>query len=901
MENEIKERLIDLFGDRVAFHRTERLLYSSDLASLPKMVTGLIQNMPDAVVLVRTRDELSALVGLAAGRGIPLVPRGAGTAGYGGAVPAKGGIVVDFSMMNGILEVDVKGNKAVVEPGVIWNDLEWHLRQRGLALRVYPGSALSATVGGWLANGGGVGIGGFEYGYLRDNIIEVETVTVGGISVIKGSDLDLVEGMAGTTGFVTRVVLCVREGAPDIPVVAAFPTLKGLADSFRMIREERLPLWEVGYKDGLNVRMTHEAMEKQAKKGPVCHEVHAPALPADRYLATYVYPQGRESKVKAQLERIITAAGGEALGREETEYEWSERFYGMRLKALGPSIIPSEVIIPTDSLLEFAEKAGKKIEGLSFNGTLVKGGVESAFLGYRLDDERRPGYALAFVNSLIPMKIAKKLGGRPYTTGMMLSGFAGDILGKDRLERAYNFKKKVDPEGILNPGKVFPPSLDSKSPVKMVKLMTSLATKQIGAIRMIDALVGGKAKGMTTEGDTALEKMPYGKEAVWDALACANCGYCRGNCTEFKSIGWESSSPRGKFHFLREYIKNNASFDQRMAEMFFVCSTCRRCNDTCQVMSSIDEHWSLTLRPLLWQQGFNPPRVHQGNAHNIMVSHNPGALSQDERTAWMTPDLKRSEEGEIGYFAGCSASYSGSTRNLAVNAVRLLNKGGIEPVYMGTDEWCCGGSMFIAGCLDDVLETVGHNIDQMNKRGVKTLVTSCSGCWLHLAHFYPVLARRLNKPFDITVKHVTQMLSELIGADRLKCKFPVDLTVTYHDPCHIGRGGGIYDEPRNVLSAIPNLEVIEMERSRENASCCGRHVMRYPRLGMSINENRLNEVKATGAPVLVGACPTCETNFRLGIGETGSNLEVFDITDLVCHSVGLPTLVMSKLMRLGVM
>ncbi len=275
MENEIKERLIDLFGDRVAFHRTERLLYSSDLASLPKMVTGLIQNMPDAVVLVRTRDELSALVGLAAGRGIPLVPRGAGTAGYGGAVPAKGGIVVDFSMMNGILEVDVKGNKAVVEPGVIWNDLESHLRQRGLALRVYPGSALSATVGGWLANGGGVGIGGYEYGYLRDNIIEVETVTAGGISVIKGGDLDLVEGLAGTTGFVTRVTLCVREGAPDIPVVAAFPTLKGLADSFRMIREERLPLWEVGYKDGLNVRMNHEAVEKQAKKGPVCHEVHA--------------------------------------------------------------------------------------------------------------------------------------------------------------------------------------------------------------------------------------------------------------------------------------------------------------------------------------------------------------------------------------------------------------------------------------------------------------------------------------------------------------------------------------------------------------------------------------------------------------------------------------------------
>ncbi len=901
MENGIKKSLIDLFGERVAFHRTERLLYSSDLASLPKMVTGLIQTLPDAVVLVRTREELGGLIDLAVRSRVTLVPRGAGTAGYGGAVPAKGGIVVDFSMMNRVLDVDEEGKKAVVEPGVVWNDLESHLRSEGLALRVYPGSALSATVGGWLANGGGVGIGGFEYGFLRDSVVEVEVLTPGGAFLMEGDDLDLIEGMAGTTGLVTRVTLKVREGMPDVPVVAAFPALKGLAESFRMVREQRLPFWEVGYKDRLNVQMTHEAMEKQANKGPVCHEVHAVAFPPGRYLATYVYPEDREGAVRPHLERIVAAAGGEVLGAVEAGYEWSERFYGMRLKALGPSIIPSEVIVPTDKLQEFAEKAGKKIEGLAFNGTLVNGGAESAFLGYRLDDERRAGYALAFVNSLIPVKIAKKLGGRPYTTGMMLSGFAADILGKERLEKAYLFKRKVDPEGVLNPGKVFPPSLDSTSPARMVKLMTSLATKQIGAIRAIDALVGGRAKGMTAGGNTPLERMPFGKEAVWDALACANCGYCRGNCTEFKSIGWESSSPRGKFHFLREYLKDNAGFDQRMAEMFFVCSTCRRCNGTCQVMSSIDEHWSLTLRPLLWQQGFNPPRVHQGNAHNIMVSHNPGALSQDERTAWMTPDLRRSEEGEIGYFAGCSASYSASTRNLAVNAVRLLNKGGIEPVYLGTEEWCCGGSMFIAGCLDDALETVGHNIDELNRRGVKTLVTSCSGCWLHLAHFYPVLAKRLGKPFDIAVKHVTQIVSGLIDEGHLTCKFPVDLAVTYHDPCHIGRGGGIYEEPRRILKAIPGLDLIEMSAIREDASCCGRHVMRYPRLGMSINENRLNEVKATGASVLVGACPTCETNFRLGIGETGDDIEVFDITDLVCHSVGLPTLVMTRFMNLGVM
>jgi Fe-S oxidoreductase len=129
----------------------------------------------------------------------------------------------------------------------------------------------------------------------------------------------------------------------------------------------------------------------------------------------------------------------------------------------------------------------------------------------------------------------------------------------------------------------------------------------------------------------------------------------------------------------------------------------------------------------------------------------------------------------------------------------------------------------------------------------------------------------------------------------------VNLKVTYHDPCHIGRGGGIYQEPRQILRAIPELEVIEMARNKGEAACCSRHVMRYPRLGMAIHNDRLDEAKATGASCLITACPTCETNYRLGISESGSALEVFDITDLVCQSVGAPTLVMSKFMKLGVM
>jgi FAD/FMN-containing dehydrogenase/ferredoxin len=670
MREDIKKKLIDLFGERVAFHRVERLLYASDLASLPKMITDLIRTVPNAIVQPLNGEELSSLIKLAVTDRIPLTPRGAASAGYGGAVPAKGGIVVDFSRMNKIVYIDTEKKTVTIEPGVIWNKLEKELRTHDLALRLYPGSAISATVGGWIANGGGIGIGGFEYGYLKDNILELELITPMGTQKIDGASLDFVEGMAGTTGFISRVTLLVRKAEKDIPVVAAFASFEALVHTFTQIRQKNLPLWEVGYKDSLNVELTGKAIAELGLKGPLHHATHEAEFP-HKYLATYVYPESRKEKIEKELLSIITDAGGEVLSKELADVEWSERFYGMRLKALGPSTVPSEVIIPTERLSEFVQQVNSKVKDLAFNGTLVAGGKEGAFLGCRLDDERRRGYALAFVNSFVPIQAAGKLGGRPYTIGMLLSNYAVSCIGKERLEKAYEFKKKVDPKGIMNPGKVFPASLDKASPTKTINFLSKIAATQISAIKAFDALFGGKPQGLSLNDNTPIASMPFGKELAWDAFACANCGYCRADCTEYRAIGWESASPRGKFRFLREYLKGNIDFDERMAEMFFACSTCGHCNDVCQVRASIDEHWSITVRPLVWRQGFNPPSVHQGNAHNVMVHHNPPGISQSERTAWMTPDLKYKQEGEIAYFAGCSASFSGSTRNLAVNAIRI--------------------------------------------------------------------------------------------------------------------------------------------------------------------------------------------------------------------------------------
>ena len=901
MLEEVKKELTSIFGSRVAFHKIERLLYSSDLASLPDIIRKQINPVPDAVVQPVSNDELIALLGLAKKYKIPLVPRGTGTSGYGGAIPTKGGIVVDFGKFNRVIGIDKAEQVAVVEPGVVWKNLEDELRGYGLALRLYPGSAVSSTVAGWIANGGGVGIGSYEYGYFRDNVIEVELITPGGAKRITHNDIGLVDGMSGTTGFITRVKLALREYEEQSKLLAAFSSLDQMVRVFEETRQQGLPLWEAGYKNPLNVWLTHKAVDKQSRKIPTIHGVaKAPGLPEDKFIVLFVYPESRDKVVRDNLVHIVRSQSGEVLDEKLAEFEWEERFYSMRLKAVGPSIVPSEVIVPTRNLFRFVNDLESVIKRIAHNGTLVNRGEEVAFLGYVLDDERRRGFLLAFSSVLISLKAAKKQGGRPYAAGMLLAGYAERILGRDSVLKAHAFKREVDPDHIVNPGKVFPGHIDKNSPVKKFNRMINFGSSQFGLIliRAVDALFGGKPFSLVANRRNRMGDVPFAKEVVWDAFACTNCGYCRGECTEFNAIGWESSSPRGKFHFLREYVKGNVELDERMAEMFFVCTTCRRCNQVCQAMIPIDEYWTLALRPAIWRKGFSPPMIFQAQAYNIVTQHNPGGFQQSERKGWMPPDLKYEEEGEVGYWVGCSSSFSSATRNIAVNTMRILNKAGIRPVYLGSDEWCCGGALYTVGCYDEVLETVKNNIEALNRRGVKTLITSCSGCWLNLSHYYPIFARNLNMKFELDIKHQTEVVSTLLGEGRIKFKFPLKLKVTYHDPCHIGRGGGIFDPPRKILMSIPDLELIEMPRNREHAACCGRHVMRYPRLGIPINTSRVTEAKSTGASAIISACPTCETNLRIGITEAGARLEVLDITDLVCESMGLPTLVVGKLAKL---
>src|SRR5512137_1627972 len=199
------------FGSRVSFNETERKLYGHDIAEIPSLIKPLIgDTTPDAVVQPQSEEELAELVKWAMDNNVPLTPRGKATSGYGGAIPVKKGIVVDFYRMNKVVRIDPDGRTATVQAGVVWEKLDKDLAKHGLMLRLYPSSYPSSTVGGWLAQGG-AGIGSYEAGWFCENVISARVVLPDGtVREFAGPELDLIAEAEGTTGLISQVTIRVQ-------------------------------------------------------------------------------------------------------------------------------------------------------------------------------------------------------------------------------------------------------------------------------------------------------------------------------------------------------------------------------------------------------------------------------------------------------------------------------------------------------------------------------------------------------------------------------------------------------------------------------------------------------------------------------------------------------------------
>jgi Cysteine-rich domain len=178
----------------------------------------------------------------------------------------------------------------------------------------------------------------------------------------------------------------------------------------------------------------------------------------------------------------------------------------------------------------------------------------------------------------------------------------------------------------------------------------------------------------------------------------------------------------------------------------------------------------------------------------------------------------------------------------------------------------------------------------MQKRGVSTVVTSCPACWLAWHTYYPQWAKKLGIPFDIKVRHYSEVLAERLKSGDLKFSHHVPRQLTWHDSCHMGRAGGIYEPPRELLRAIPGVELREMDYNREEAHCCGGvlSLLESPdQAAVKIGGVRLEEARATGAEALVAACPCCEVQLRVCAKKTGNPLPIVDLAHVAAEGLGI--------------
>jgi Fe-S oxidoreductase/FAD/FMN-containing dehydrogenase len=878
----VQEQLAEMFGPRVAFDRLERMFYSHDVGSLPSLVKPLVgSTMPAGVVQPLTEEQVIQLAALARTHSVPLVPRGKSTSGYGGVMPIQGGLVIDFAWMNEILAIDAEAQTVTVQPGMVWEKLDKELNKHGLALRVYPSSAPSSTVGGWLAQGG-VGFGAYEYGAFRENVVACRVVLPSGeVREFSGDDLDLVSDAEGITGLITEVTIRVRPHEPEALWGACFDTAADLARALKEIREHNLPLWSVSF---INPTMAdiRNNLPPHMEHGHAVEE-HRPMTPVG-YVVVFVAPESRRAAVEAELPGIVHSAGGQPADLEVVEHEWENRFNLMHGKRLGPSTAPSEVVVPLDRLdsalagIEERVELPMLMEGMVTTHPTGGGADDVTLLGFILHDERKLTFNFAFALALTVLKVAKENGGRAYATGLYFANEAEHVLGSERVRRLREFKAQVDPKGLFNPNKV----LGGKA------LVSALMTVA-GAFEPLVRVFGNAAKSPVGERIEGQGRRGIPDDVAWYAYACTQCGYCVDECDQYYGRGWESQTPRGKWYFLRRFMEGKADWSQKMVDSVLACTTCELCNVRCCEDLPIEPSWLKLRGQLIHDEDrltFPPFEIMR---QSLLKENNIWASYRVDRPKWMPPEVlgELPERAEIAYFPGCTASYV--EHDIAQATACLLHKSGVEFTYLGYDEACCGIPMLVAGLWDAWEEILRHNVEAMKARGVKTVVTSCPACWLVWHTFYPEWAKKLGIDYDLEAKHYSEILADKIDAGIFHVDREVNMTVTWHDSCHMGRAGKIYEAPRKLIQAIPGIKFVEMEHNRQEAHCCGSvlSLVADPDVGERVGDVRLQEAEDAGAEAVVAACPCCEVQLRVTADKTGRDLPIIDLSALVCEGAGI--------------
>jgi len=333
---------------------------------------------------------------------------------------------------------------------------------------------------------------------------------------------------------------------------------------------------------------------------------------------------------------------------------------------------------------------------------------------------------------------------------------------------------------------------------------------------------------------------------------------------------------KGRNRTMLGLIQGKFEITPAVVQAAFECTLCGNCDRWCALKNT--EH-TRAFREHLLKHGVEPMKEHSSLVASLKNYGNPWFQPRSARNRWTKGlNIPKAAPGkqEVLFFAGCTSAVTKPLARSLVATAKLLQKADVKFATMGQDEPCCGSTLLRVGQTDAFEELSAENVRRFESLGVKKIITACPGCYVTLKKSFEKTGSR------IEVVHAAQEIARLVKDGKLRIRRSTE-RMTYHDPCHLGRLGGVFEEPREIVRAAATL--VEMPNNRYESRCCGAGAglqSAFPKLSRELASKRVAEAKATGATALVTSCPFCETQLR-----TVPGIKVVDLLELLLDATDI--------------
>lgn len=360
---------------------------------------------------------------------------------------------------------------------------------------------------------------------------------------------------------------------------------------------------------------------------------------------------------------------------------------------------------------------------------------------------------------------------------------------------------------------------------------------------------------------------------------CMQCGLCTGTCP-YRLVTGEASE------------EFNVRLVQRMGQLglegfesencLFACTTCRACVDVCP--RGVDIIGNVRgMRKMLAEVGSIPPSL-KPIAGSLHAQGNPWSGPRDKRTEWIKDVAVPTFSADTEYFlfVCCTSCFDVRSQRIARSVAKALQAAGVSFGIIGNEESCCGESIRKIGDEELFLKLAQSNIELYNSKGVKKIIVTSPHCLFTFKKEYPELGG------EYEVYHYTEILAQAAKDGKLALSGDAVGPLAMHDPCYLGRHGGLYDPPRELMAALPGADVKELARNRNKSVCCqggGGRVWMETRAGERFAELRITDALEAGAKTLVTACPYCITMLEdsCNVMGKGDQLAVKDLSEVIAE------------------